>query len=84
LNTPFEQRTRPALLPIHVIAARLGISERTAWSDYRRACRKLRAVGAFAAMLEAIRAAPAGRRELMRCASVECDAEYRTLFGESE
>lgn len=69
----WEECTRSRVVPFRIIAARMGISERTATYIYKEAVRKLRNTpGAFDALLCVIRGHNTETKELIRCASIEC------------
>jgi hypothetical protein len=70
------------LVPIHVIAKRMGISERNAQSIWKSAQEKLRKdPNAFSILLECVHGVAASEQELVRCSSVECDQEYIAKFA---
>lgn len=70
------------VMPIHVIAQRMGISERSAHSIWKSAQEKLRKdPNAFSILLECVHGVAASEQELMRCSSVECDQEYIAKFA---
>ncbi len=70
------------VVPMRIIAAQLGISERNAYSIYQRALRKLRAAPeAFPALLECVHAVAAADRELLQAGSAECDREFVAKYG---
>lgn len=82
--TSHERRSLPhaGVMPLSSIARELGVSERTVAEDYTSAIDKLkRERGAFEVMLAWIQACAEARQPLIRCASVECRAEWIQKFG---
>lgn len=73
----WEAAGAPDLVPLRVIAVRLGLSERTAWTVYASALRKLRdAPDAEEALRLGLAVRSIFERDLLRAASAECDAEF--------
>lgn len=78
----YEESTNSKLLPLRIIAQQLGISERTAWSDYRSAMNKLRVIpGAFEILLESIHAVDTSEKDPLQATSLECRPEFVKLFS---
>ncbi len=65
------------VMPMRSIAARLGVSERTAVSDWSHAIGKLKKIpGAFELLLDYVHACAATEQELLRASSAECRPEF--------
>lgn len=69
------------VMPLREIARRLGVSERTASSDYASAVGKLKKTRAFGLLLPWVQASAALRREVLHAGSAECDAEFVWLWN---
>jgi|GEM_PF-2928480 DNA-binding CsgD family transcriptional regulator len=70
------------VMPVRVIAERMGVSERTVTTDLKNAQRKLKNTPeAFPILLDCLYAVAASEKELLQCGSVECDREYIEKYG---
>lgn len=77
----WEERQR-GTMPMRLIAARMGVCDRTVWNLYRQAIEKLRRdPGAVEGLLECIQAAAASKSEILQARSVECRREFVERYG---
>jgi hypothetical protein len=73
------------VMPVRVIAERMGVSERTVGTDLKNAQRKLKEIPeAFPILLDCLYAVAASEEELLQCGSVECDREYIEKYGQGQ
>jgi hypothetical protein len=81
---PFEESSM-GVMPIRVIADRMGVSERTVSSDWKSAQKKLQETpGAFSVLLDYIQAVAILETDILQCGSVECDKKFIEKYSEKK
>jgi hypothetical protein len=81
---PFEE-SGAGVMPLRVIAERIGVSERTVSSDWKSAQQKLKEIpGAFSILLETVQAVAISKEEILQCGSVECDREFIEKYSKTK